>query len=136
LQRINDKEKSDDEVIWDDDDDDDDSSSAAPESSGASLGGSGTIHDDDESEELEGEVETLGHSSKFFRPSSLRDWSEDNDDEQEPPAALGATSLHVATTAAVGGRIPPVIVFRDSPVWQLAVTEPATSKKPGVGLLS
>jgi hypothetical protein len=129
LQRINDREKSDDEVIWDDDDDDD-SSSAAPESSGTSLGGSSVVPDNDESEELKGEVETLGHSSKFFCPSSLRDWFEDDDDEQEPPAALGETSLHVAAMAAVGGRIPPVVVLPDSLVRQPAVTEPATSKKP------
>jgi hypothetical protein len=71
-------------VAWDDD-----GSSTAPKASGTAPG-------DDVSEELEEEGETLGHSSKSLHPTSLRDWSENDDDELEPPAALGATALHVA----------------------------------------
>jgi hypothetical protein len=61
--------------------------------------------DDDRSEEEEGEGETLGHLSKSSHSFSLRDWSEDDDDDDvELPAALEATTLHVAATAAAGGR--------------------------------
>jgi hypothetical protein len=37
----------------------------------------------------------------------------------------------MAVAAAAGGRIPLVVVLLDSLVRQLAVAEPATSKKPG-----
>jgi hypothetical protein len=121
-----DREKSYDELIWDDDDDDD-CSSTTPE-------GSGAVPEDDGSEEMEGEGETLGHSSKSFHPSSLRDWFEDDDYEQEPFAALDATTIHVAAAAAARGRIPPVVVLPDSPVRQPAAIEPETSEKPGGGV--
>jgi hypothetical protein len=117
-----DRAKSDNEVAWDDDDDDG-SSSAIPE-------GSGTVPGNNGSEELEGEGETLGHSSKSLRPTSLRDWFED-DDELEPSTVLGATTLHMAAVAAVGGSIPLVVVLLDSPVRQPAKTDPAMLKKPG-----
>jgi hypothetical protein len=65
-----------------------------------------------------------------LHPTSLRDWSED-DDELEPSAVLGATTLHVAAAAVAGGRIPLVVVLLDSPVWQPAETDPAMLKKPG-----
>jgi hypothetical protein len=64
-----------------------------------------------------------------LRPTSLRDWSED-DDELEPSAVLGTTTLHMAAAAAAGGRIPPVVVLSDSLVRQLAETDPAMLKKP------
>jgi hypothetical protein len=101
--------QSDDEVVWDDDDnDDDDGSNTASE-------GSGATHDDDGSEELEEEGESLSHSSKSPCPSSLRDWSEDDDDELEPLAALGATTLHVVAAATAGGKISPVVEVLNSP---------------------
>jgi hypothetical protein len=104
-----DKAQSDDEVIWDDDDEDDDNgSSAAAEDSGAT-------HDNDGSEVLEEQGESLSHSSKSPCPSSLRDWSEHDDDELEPSAALGAIALHVAATAATGGKISLVVDVPDSP---------------------
>jgi hypothetical protein len=103
-----DKAQLDEEVIWDDDnDDDDDGSSIAPE-------GSGATHDDDGSEELEEQGESLSHSSKSPCPSSLRDWSKDDNDELEPPAALGVTTLHVAAVDAAEGKISPVVEVPDS----------------------
>jgi hypothetical protein len=99
---------SDDKVVWDDDDEDDDAGSSA------NAEGSGATYDDDESEEPEEQSEPLSHSSKFPCPSSLKDWSED-DDELEPSAALGATALHVATTAAAGGKNSPIVEVPDSP---------------------
>jgi hypothetical protein len=61
------KAQSDDKVVWDDDDEDDDNgSSFAPE-------GSGLTHDDEGSEELEEQGESLSHSSKSPCPSSLKD---------------------------------------------------------------
>jgi hypothetical protein len=122
-----DKAQSDDEVIWDDDDeDDDDGSSVAPE-------GSGATHDEDGSEELEEQGESLSHSSKSPCPSSLREWSEDDDDELDPSATLGAITLHVATAAATGGKISSVVDVPDSPERLPAAPKPATSKKPGGG---
>jgi hypothetical protein len=104
-----DKAQSDNEVVWDgDDEDDDDGSSVAPE-------GLGATHDDDRSEELEEQGESLSHSSMSPCPSSLRDWSEHDDDELEPSAALGAIALHVAATAATGGKISLVVDVPDSP---------------------
>jgi hypothetical protein len=69
-----DKEHSDDEVVWDDGKEDDDASS------NVAAEGSSATHGDDGSEELEDSGEPLSHSSKFPGPSSLRDWSEDDDD--------------------------------------------------------
>jgi hypothetical protein len=121
-----DRAQSDDEVAWDDDnDDDDDGSSVAPE-------GSGAVHDNDRSEELEGQGESLYHSSKSPHPSSLRDWFND-DDELGPSAVLGATALHVAAEAAAGGTIPPVVMLPNSPAQELAALEPARKEKPGGG---
>jgi hypothetical protein len=120
-----DKAHSDDAVVWDDDyDDEDDGSSIAPE-------GSGATHDDDEGEELEEQGESLSHSSKSPCPSSLRDWSEDDDDELELPAALGAIALHVAAAAAAGGKISPVVEVPDTSERQPAAPKSATSKRPG-----
>jgi hypothetical protein len=82
-----DKTHSDDEVIYDDNDEDDDAGSSV------AAEGSGTTYDNNESEELEEQGESLSHSSKSPCPSSLRDWSED-DDELEPSAALRAIALH------------------------------------------
>jgi hypothetical protein len=99
---------SDNEVVWDDNDEDDDAgSSAAAEGSGATYG-------DDGSEELEDQGESLSHSSKSPGPSSLRDWSEDDDDELGPSAALGATALHVAAVATAGGKISLIVEVSDS----------------------
>jgi hypothetical protein len=81
-----DRAESDDEVIWDDAEEDEDAgSNAATESSSAT-------HSNDGSEELEDSGEPLSHSSKFPGPSSLRDWSEDDDDEPGSVATLGGCS--------------------------------------------
>jgi hypothetical protein len=123
-----DKAQSDDAVVWDDDDDDeDDISSITPE-------GSGATHDDDGSKELEGQGESLSHSSKSPRPSSLRDWSEDDDEELEPSATLGATALHVAAAATAGGKISSVVEVPDSSEPQPAAPKSATSKRPRGGM--
>jgi hypothetical protein len=104
-----DKAQSDEKVVWDDDDEDDDNgSSAAAEDSGAT-------HDNDGSEVLEEQGESLSHSSKSPCPSSLRDWYEGDDDELEPSAALRATTLHVDAAATAGGKISPVVDVPDSP---------------------
>jgi hypothetical protein len=78
-----DKEHSDDEVVWDDGEEDDDAGS------NAAAEGSSATHDDDGSEELDDSGEPLNHSSKFPGPSSLRDWSEDDDNEPGSAVALG-----------------------------------------------
>jgi hypothetical protein len=78
-----DKAHSDDKVIWDDDDEDDDAGSSA------TVQGSDATYDDDGSEELEEQGESLSHSSKSPCLASLRDWSEDDDDEPVPSAAFG-----------------------------------------------
>jgi hypothetical protein len=124
----NDREVSDGQETWVDDDNNE-SSGTVPESSG-------TIHEDDGSEELEGEAKTLGHSSKSFRPSSLRDWSEDDDAEQEPPTALEATALHVAAATAARGRAYPVVALPDSLMQQLATSEKVMPKKPEGGAIA
>jgi hypothetical protein len=69
-----DKTHSDDEVVWDDNDEDDDAGSSV------AAEGSGATYDDNESEEPEEQGESLSHSSKSPCPSSLRDWSEDDDE--------------------------------------------------------
>jgi hypothetical protein len=92
-----DKEHSDDEVVWDDGEEDDDAGS------NAAAKGSSTTHSDDGSEELEDSGEPLSHSSKFPGPSSIRDWSED-DDEPGSAIALGDVALHVAAAAATGAQ--------------------------------
>jgi hypothetical protein len=89
------KAQSDDEVVWDDAEEDEDAgSSAAAEGSSATYG-------DDGSEELEDAGEPLSYSSKSPGPTSLRDWSED-DDEPGLAATLGITALHVAAVATAG----------------------------------
>jgi hypothetical protein len=95
-----DKEHSDDEVIWDDTEEDDDAGS------NAAAEGSSATHGDDGSEELEEPGEPLSHSSKFPGPSSLRDSSEDDDDEPRSAIALGGVALHVAAAAAAGADAP------------------------------
>jgi hypothetical protein len=66
--------------------------------------------------------------------SSLRDWSEDDDDDElEPSAALGATALHVAATAAAIGKISLIVDVLDSPERLLAAPKSDASKKPRGG---
>jgi hypothetical protein len=113
-----DKEHSDDEVVWDDGKEDDDAGShAAAEGSSATYGEDGSV-------ELEDSGEPLSHSSKSPGPSSLRDWSEDDDDELEPIAALGATALHVAAAAAAVANAGPIVEVPDSPEQPAAGPEP------------
>jgi hypothetical protein len=116
-----DKEHSDDEVVWDDAEEDDDASS------NAAAGGSSATHGDDGSEELEDSVESLSHSSKFPGPSSLRDWSED-DDEPGSATALGGVALHVATAAAAGAQAISVVDLPASPEQSPVALKPAASK--------
>jgi hypothetical protein len=104
-----DKEHSDNEVIWDDAEEDDDAGS------NAAAEGSSATHGDDGSEELEDSGEPLSHSSKFPGPSSLRDWSEDDDDEPGSATALGGVALHVAAAAATGAQAIPVVDLPASP---------------------
>jgi hypothetical protein len=94
-----DKAQSDDEVVWDDEEKDDDAGSSA------AAEGSSATYSDDGSEELEDPGEPISYSSKSPGPSSLRDWSEDDDDELGPTAALGATALHVAAAAIAGAKV-------------------------------
>jgi hypothetical protein len=103
------KAQSDDEVVWDDAEEDDDAGSSA------AAEGSSTTYGDDGSEELEDPGEPLSHSSKSPGLSSLRDWSEDDDDERGPAATLGVTALHVATAAAAGAQVAPIVDLPDSP---------------------
>jgi hypothetical protein len=117
-----DKEHSDDEVVWDDTEEDDDvGSNAATE-------GSSATHGDDGSEELEDSGEPLRHSSKFPGPSSLRDWSKDDDDEPGSATALGGVALHVAATAAAGAQAISVVDLPASPEKPPVAPEPAASK--------
>jgi hypothetical protein len=121
-----DKTHSDDEVVWDDDGEDDDAGSSA------TFEGSCATYDDNESGELEEQGESLSHSSKSPCPSSLRDWSED-DDELEPSAAHGAIALHVAAVAAAGGKISPIVDVPDSLEQPSATPKPSTLETPGGG---
>jgi hypothetical protein len=117
-----DKEHLDDEVVWDDGEEDDDvGSNAAAE-------GSSATHGDDGSEELEDSGEPLSHSSKFPGPSSLRDWSEDDDDEPGLAVALGGVALHVATAATAGAQAIPIVDLPASPEQPPVAPEPASSK--------
>jgi hypothetical protein len=116
-----DKEHSDDEVVWDDGEEDDDiSSNAAAE-------GSSATHDDDGSEELEDSGKPLSYSSKFPGPSSLRDWSE-NDDEPGSAVALGGAALHVAIAAAAEAQATPIVDLPESPEQPPVAPEPAAAK--------
>jgi hypothetical protein len=117
-----DRAESDDEVVWDDAEEDEDvGSNAAVESSCAT-------HGDEGSEELEDSGESLSHSSKFPGPSSLRDWSEDDDDEPGSVATLGGAALHVAATATAGAQAPPIVDLPKSLEQPPVAPEPATSK--------
>jgi hypothetical protein len=71
---------------------------------------------------------TLSYSSKSPGPSSLRDWSEDDDDEQCPAATLGITALHVAAAAVVGAQATPIVDLSDSPERHLVAPEPVAMK--------
>jgi hypothetical protein len=118
-----DKEHSDDEVVWDDVEEDDDAGS------NAAAEGSSATHGDDGSEELEDSGEPLSHSSKFPGPSSLRDWSEDDiDDEPGSAVALGGEALHVATVAAAGAQAIPIVDLPASPERPHVAPEPAASR--------
>jgi hypothetical protein len=95
-----DRAESDDEVVWDDAEEDEVAgSNTAIESSSAT-------HGDEGSEELEDSGKPLSHSSKFPGPSSLRDWSEDDDDETWSVATPGGAALHVAAAATTGAQAP------------------------------
>jgi hypothetical protein len=116
-----DRAESDDEVVWDDAEEDEDAGShAAVESSSATHGNEG-------SEELVDSGEPLSHSSKFPGPSSLRDWSED-DDETGSVATPGGAALHVAAAAAAGAQAPPIVDLPESPEQHPVAPEPASSK--------
>jgi hypothetical protein len=117
-----DKEHLDDEVIWDDGEEDDDASSKA------AVEGSSATHGDDGSEELKDSGEPLSHSSKFPGPSSLRDWSEDDDDEPGSAIALGGAALHVATAVAAGAQATPIVDLPESPEQPPVAPELAASK--------
>jgi hypothetical protein len=117
-----DKEHLDDEVIWDDTEEDDDAGS------NTAAEGSSATHGDDGSEELAEPGEPLSHSSKFPSPSSLRDWSEDDDDEQRSAIALGGVALHVAAAAAAGAQAIPIVDLPMSPEQPPVVLELAASK--------
>jgi hypothetical protein len=117
-----DRAESDDEVVWDDAEEDKDASS------NAAAEGSSTTHGDDGSEELEDSGKPLSHSSKFLGPSSLRDWSEDDDDEPGPAVTLGGAALHVAVAAAAGAQATPIVDLPESPEQPPVALEPAASK--------
>jgi hypothetical protein len=117
-----DKEHSDDEVVWDDGEEDDDAGS------NVIAEGSSTTHGDDGSEELEDSGEPLSYSSKFPGPSSLRDWSEDDDDEPGSAVVLEGAALHVATAAAVGAQATSIMDLPESPEQPPVAPEPAASK--------
>jgi hypothetical protein len=115
-----DRADSDDGVVWDDAEEDEDvGSRAIVESSSATYG-------DEGSGELMDSGEPLSHSSKFPGPSSLRDWSEDDDDETGPVAAPGVAALHVAAAAATGAQASPVVDLPESPEPHPAAPEPAS----------
>jgi hypothetical protein len=117
-----DRAESDDGVVWDDAEEDEDAGSrAAIESSSAT-------HGDEGSEELVDSGEPLSHSSKFPDPSSIRDWSEDDDDETGSVAAPGVAALHVAAVAATGAQASSVVDFPESPEQHPVFPEPASPK--------
>jgi hypothetical protein len=116
------KEHSDDEVVWDDGEEDDDAGS------NDAAEGSSATHGDDGSEELKDSGEPLSHSRKFLGPSSLRDWSEDDDDEPGSAITLGIAALHVATTAAVGAQALPIVDLPASPKQPPVAPKPAASR--------
>jgi hypothetical protein len=117
-----DKEHSDDKVVWDDGEEDDDANSNAV------TEGSSATHGNDGSEELEDSGEPLSHSSKFPGPSSLRDWSEDDDDEPGSAVGLRGAALHVAAVAAAGAHATPIVDLSASPGQPPVAPEPAASE--------
>jgi hypothetical protein len=117
-----DKEHSDDEVVWDDGEEDDDAGS------NVAAEGSSTSHGDDGSKELEDSSEPLSHSSKFPGPPSLRDWSEDDDDEPGSTVTLRGAALHVAATAAAGAQDTPIVDMPESLEQPPVAPELAASK--------
>jgi hypothetical protein len=113
--------RSDDEVVWDNAEEDEDAGShAAIESSSATHGNEG-------SEDIVDSGEPLSHSSKFPGPSSLRDWSEDDDDEIGSAIGLGGAALHVAVAAAAGAQAAPIVDLPASPEQPPVAPEPAAS---------
>jgi hypothetical protein len=88
---------------------------------------SSATHGNEGSEELVDSGEPLSHSSKFPGPSSLRDWSED-DDETGSVATPGGAALHVAAAAAAGAQAPPIMDLPESPEQRPIAPEPASSK--------
>jgi hypothetical protein len=119
---VADRAESDDEVVWDDAEEDEDvGSNTAAE-------GSSATHGDDGSEELEDLGEPLSHSSMFPGPSSLRDWSEDDDDESGSAVTLGGAALQVAAAATVGAQATPILDLPESPEQPYVAPEPAASK--------
>jgi hypothetical protein len=114
-----DKEHSDDEDVWDDGEEDDDAGS------NAATEGSSATHGDDGSVEFEDSGEPLSHSSKFPGPSSLRDWSKDDDDEPGLAVALGGAALHVAAAAAAGAQAIPIVDLPASLKQSHVAPEPA-----------
>jgi hypothetical protein len=72
--------------------------------------------------------EPLSHSSNFPGPFSLRDWSEDDDDEPGSAVALGGAALHVAAVGAAGAQAIPIVDLPTSPEQPPAAPEPAASK--------
>jgi hypothetical protein len=115
-----DRAESDVGVVWDDTEEDEDAGSRAI------IESSSAPHGDEGSEELVDAGEPLSHSSKFPGPSSLRDWSEDDDDETGSVAAPGVAALHVAAAAAAGAQASPVVDFSESPEQHPVVPEPAS----------
>jgi hypothetical protein len=95
-------------VVWDDAEEDEDAGSRA------AVESSSTTHGNEGSEELVDSGEPLSHSSKFPGPSSLRDWSEDDDDEIGSVAAPGVAALHVAAAAAAGAEASPIVDLPES----------------------
>jgi hypothetical protein len=87
---------------------------------------SSATHGDDGSEELKDSGEPLSHSSKFLGPSSLRDWSEDDDDEPGSAVALGGAALHAA--AAARAQATPIVDLPESPEQPPVAPELAASK--------
>jgi hypothetical protein len=90
--------------------------------------GSSATYGDDGSEELEDAGEPLSHSSKSPGPSSLRDWSKDDDDEPGSAATLGVTALHVAAAAVVGAQATPIVDMPDSTERHVAAPKPVATK--------
>jgi hypothetical protein len=116
-----DRAESDDEVVWDDAEEDEDAGSHA------AVEGSSATHGNEGSEELVDSGEPLSHSSKFPGPSSLRDWSED-DDETGSVATPGGAALHVAATAASGAQAPPIVDLPESSEQHPVAPEPVILK--------